>query len=81
MTQFHRGARVAGSDAEEQDAGFEIGGLLNQALLLPTVKTRDSTVDYVRRGMLEGVSFEVRAVRRTRRDGSAMLKLFFEPLE
>jgi hypothetical protein len=79
--QFHRGARVAGADAEEDDSLVDVSGLVDQALLWQTTTTRDSTADYVGRGMFEGTPFKVTAVRRTSRSGRTMLKLFFAPLK
>ena len=79
MTQYHRGARVASADAED-DSLVDLTGLVNSALLWQAPKTRNSDTDYMGRGMFEGTPFKVTAVRRTSRSGRAMLKLFFTPL-
>jgi hypothetical protein len=83
MPQFHRGARVAGADAEQDDSLVDVTGLVDQALLWQNVKTRDNnnSVDFIGRGMFEGTPFKVTAVRRTSRTGRGMLKLFFVPLK
>jgi hypothetical protein len=80
VTQFHKGARVASAEADE-DPGVDVSGLIDQALLWPQNKTRGSDADYIGRGCFAGLPFKVTAVRRTSRTGRQLLKLFLTPLQ